>query len=197
MFKRRERLTFWRRVREFFAPAAGWRRVFEYYSHRMKRLPDSPTRIAVGFACGVYVSFTPFFGLHFLAAAALAWVLRANILASAIGTFFGNPVTFPFIAAASIELGSLYFGTPFTAESFHDMAFLDMVVLFLTNVHELVIPYFVGGLAPGLICAVVSYYVVRPLVARYQARRRAKLVNRAKARIRAEATTVRAAEPAE
>ncbi len=197
MFKRRERLTFWRRVREFFAPAAGWRRVIEYYSHRMKRLPDSPTRIAVGFACGVYVSFTPLFGMHFLAAAALAWVLRANILASAIGTFFGNPVTFPFIAAASIELGSLYFGTPFTSESFHDLPFLDMVVLFLTNVHELVVPYFVGGLLPGLTCAVISYYIVHPLVARYQARRRAKLVARAKARIRAETQGGAQPKPAE
>lgn len=197
MFKRRERLTFWRRVREIFAPAAGWRRVIEYYSHRMKRLPDSPTRIAIGFACGVYVSFTPFFGMHFLAAAALAWVLRANILASAIGTFFGNPVTFPFIAAVSIELGSLYFGTPFSAEMFHDLGFIDMVVLFLTNLHELVIPYFVGGLLPGIISAVVSYYIVHPLVERYQARRRNKLVARAKKRIKAEAAGAARAEPAE
>ena len=30
--------------------------------HRVRRLPDTPHRIALGFACGVFVSFTPFFG---------------------------------------------------------------------------------------------------------------------------------------
>ena len=85
MFRRRDKIPFWGRVREFFAPRTGWRRALEYYSHRMKRLPDSPTRIALGFACGAYVSFTPFFGLHFIVAAALAWAIRANVFASAIG----------------------------------------------------------------------------------------------------------------
>ena len=177
----------WERTREVVAPRAGWRRVLEYYSHRMKRLPDSPTRIALGFACGVYVSFTPFFGLHFLVAAAIAWALRGNVFASALGTFVGNPLTFPFIAAASLEIGAWVFGTPFSAEAVQDLGFIDMVILFLSNIHELVLPYFVGGLAPGLLCAVISFYVVRPLVERYQRRRRARLVKRAQMRIKAQA----------
>lgn len=187
MFKRRDRLPFWGRVREVFAPRAGWKRVIEYYSHRMKRLPDSPTRIALGFACGVYVSFTPFFGFHFVVAAIMAWAIRGNIFASAIGTFVGNPITFPFIAAASIEMGALIYGTPFSAEVIKDLGFIDLLILFLSNLHELVIPYFVGGLIPGVACAVISYYVVRPLVEKYQARRRMRLVARAKSRIQAEA----------
>ncbi|MEL7463248.1 MAG: DUF2062 domain-containing protein [Pseudomonadota bacterium] len=187
MFKRRDSLSFWSKVREFFAPKSGWKRALEYYSYRMKRLPDSPTRIALGFAIGAYVSFTPFFGFHFVVAAMVAWMFRANVMASAIGTFVGNPITFPFIATLSLELGSRIFG-PLIVEDLSEMGFWEMVGVFGTHIHELVIPYFVGGFVPGMISAVVSFYVVRPLVESYQRRRRAKLVARAKARIAAEAS---------
>ena len=186
MFKRRDRLPFWERLREFFAPRSGWKRAFEYYSHRMKRLPDSPTRIAIGFACGVYISFTPFFFFHFVAAAALAWVLRGNIFASALGTFVGNPITFPFIASACLQIGSFLFGD-LIVEDLSDMSVWEIASIFAIHLHELVLPYFVGGLAPGIICAIISYYIVKPLVERYQRRRRARLVERAKKRIAAEA----------
>ena len=186
MFKRRDKLPFWERTREFFAPRTGWKRAFEYYSHRMKRLPDSPTRIAIGFACGVYVSFTPFFFFHFVVAAAMAWILRGNIFASAIGTFVGNPVTFPFIASACLEIGSLIFGD-LIVEDLSGMSIWEIVAVFAVHIHELVIPYFVGGLGPGILSAVASFYIVRPLVESYQRRRRARLVERAKKRIAAEA----------
>ena len=37
-------------------------------------------------------------------------------------------------------------------------------------------PYFVGGLLPGLVAAIVGYYLTRPLIAAYQARRRARML---------------------
>ena len=64
---------------------------------RLARLPGSAYSIAAGFACGAAMSFTPFVGLHFVLAGILAWTIRANIIASAIGTAVGNPWTFPFI----------------------------------------------------------------------------------------------------
>lgn len=185
MFKRRDRKPTGDKLRDFFAPRRGWRRAFDYYRHRMQRLPDSPTRIALGFACGVFTSFTPFFGLHFIVAAAFAWALRSNVLASAIGTFIGNPVTFPFIIAINLELGSLIMGSPIP-DDFIDLGFTEMIIYGLQNVHQLVIPYFVGGLAPGVASAVVSYLLIKPLVARYQSRRKAKLIKKAKARIAAQ-----------
>ena len=43
-------------------------------------------------------------------------------------------------------------------------------------------PYFVGGLLPGLVAAVASYYVTLPLIAAYQAARRKRLADRTLAR---------------
>lgn len=186
MFKRREKRPVAEMLRGLFAPRMGWRRVIDYWRHRMQRLPDSPTRIALGVACGVYTSFTPFFGFHFVVAASLAWLCRANVVASAIGTFFGNPLTFPFIVAICLEIGGRMMGVHINSD-LTGLGFHQMAVLLLQNVKSLVIPYFVGGIVPGLISAVASFFIVRPLVSTYQRRRRARLIARARARIAKEA----------
>ena len=57
---------------EFVWPRGGWARAFHYVKHRMRRLPDSPERIARGVWAGVFVTFTPLFGMHFVFAVLLA-----------------------------------------------------------------------------------------------------------------------------
>ena len=44
-------------------------------------------------------------------------------------------------------------------------------------------PYFVGGLLPGLVAAIAGYYLLRPLIAAYQTRRRARMLARAHDRL--------------
>ena len=55
---------------------------------------------------GVFASFTPLFGFHFLLAFTIAYFVAGNFLAAALGTFFGNPLTFPFIWAGTHKLGT-------------------------------------------------------------------------------------------
>ena len=54
VFKRRNRLSWLQHVSQALYPRTGWRRAIEYIGHRIKRLPDSPHKIALGFACGVF-----------------------------------------------------------------------------------------------------------------------------------------------
>jgi len=200
VFKRRDKPPFLNRLREAFYPRRGFRRGWEYLAHRVRRLPDTPHRIALGFACGVYVSFTPFFGLHFFLAAGLAWMLRGNILASLIGTAAGNPITFPVIASISMGLGRRILGYGVTGRDFRRvsdaffeaMSGLGRSLLSLVGIGEsewnkvalffsdVVLPYFVGGLLPGLIASIAAYYLTRPLISAYQSRRRARLLARAR-----------------
>jgi uncharacterized protein (DUF2062 family) len=204
VFKRRDKPPLPDRVMELLLPRRGWRRAIEYLGHRVRRIPDTPHRIALGIACGVFASFTPLFGLHFLIAAGLAWVARANLLASLIGTFAGNPLTFPLIASISLALGRRMLGHGVSGRdpSRISDAFLqffaglrdsllsllgfgeahwDKLTLVLRDV---VWPYAVGGFLPGLVAAIASYYVARPLVGAYQARRRARVLARAHERRR-------------
>jgi uncharacterized protein (DUF2062 family) len=217
VFKRRDKLPLPVRLREALAPQRGWRRAIEYLGHRVRRLPDSPHRIALGLAVGVFACFTPFFGAHFLIAAGLAKLLRANIVASLIGTFAGNPLTFPFIAALSLGLGRRVLGY---GASGHDFARLSEAfgqaagglwssLMSLVGrgepqwgrlepfVDYVLWPYFVGGLLPGLAAAAASYWLLRPLIAAYQARRRERMLARAHDRLAAEESAADAGDGAD
>ncbi len=106
MFKRRREHTNARKFRELFWPSMGWGRAALYAKHRIIRLSASTHSIAAGLVCGMVVSFTPFFGFHFVLALALARLTQGNYLASIVGTFFGNPWTFPVLLWTSFETGS-------------------------------------------------------------------------------------------
>jgi uncharacterized protein (DUF2062 family) len=182
IFRRRARLGFWTRLRMLAAPAKGWRRGFAYLGRRIQRLPDTPHRIALGCACGVFASFSPFFGLHLFVAAAFAWAVNGNVIASAFGQVFGNWLTFPIIAAVCMEIGGWITGMPTNIDSFDlDMMFSDFGYFF----HRIFVPYGIGGILPGLACAAVSYYAIRPIVAVYQKRRRGRLIAATRDRVAA------------
>lgn len=203
VFKRRDKPPIHVRLREAILPRGGWRRAIEYLAHRVRRLPDTPHRIALGLAIGVFVSFTPFFGVHVAAALAIAWVLRANVVASLIGTFAGNPVTIPLIAPIALGLGRKILGYGVTGRdasriqdafgAFFTGLWDGLLSLFgygesewykvMRFVEDVIWPYFVGGLLPGLVAAIASYYVTRPLVAAYQTRRRSRMRARAHERL--------------
>ncbi|PKP74252.1 MAG: DUF2062 domain-containing protein [Alphaproteobacteria bacterium HGW-Alphaproteobacteria-6] len=198
VFKRRNPRSYLRILAEAFWPRGGWTRAFHYVKHRIRRLPDEPQRIARGVGAGVFVSFTPLFGFHFLAAAIGAWMVRGNILAALLGTFFGNPVTFPFIAFSSMKLGHLILGTTFD-ESQHATLFGKFIgagadlkgnfIAIFTDAtahwanlynfwNEVFLPYLVGGILPGIIAGVVASYLSAPLITAYQKHRRKKLKDR-------------------
>ena len=92
VFKRRDRRSIVQIVADFVYPRGGWGRAFEYVKHRVRRLPDTPEKISRGIWAGVFTTFTPFYGLHFLVAVLIARVMRGNILASLLGHVFRQPV---------------------------------------------------------------------------------------------------------
>ncbi|MGF1551303.1 MAG: DUF2062 domain-containing protein [Paracoccaceae bacterium] len=178
VFKRRDKPPFWHRLREIVVPRKGVWRGAHYVGKRIRRLPDSPHRIALGFACGTFASFTPLFGFHFVVAAAFAWLVRGNMLASAFGTAVGNPITFPVIAASSLHIGWWLTGETPSEDMRFDWDWL------IENLDDIFFPYAIGGILPGIAAGVTAYLVLGPVVAAYQERRRRKLHERA-ARLRA------------
>ena len=196
MFKRRDRRPFLRILLDFLWPKGGWTRAFQYVQHRLQRLPDTPVRIARGIFIGVFCTFTPFYGLHFVIAALLAKFLNANVLAALLGTFFGNPLTYFPIGVVSLRTGNFLLGRSASFDpdgrSFGGK-FLDawsdlkqnLYALFSNEVtdwsklyifyQEVFFPYMIGGILPGLIVGLISYYVSIPFIIAYQKRRKGTL----------------------
>jgi uncharacterized protein (DUF2062 family) len=67
----------------------------------------SPLQLSLGVAVGVFIALTPFYLLHTVLAAGLAWVFRLNIGAAVLGTQLSNPFFAPGLIAASLWLGHL------------------------------------------------------------------------------------------
>ncbi|MFQ1701180.1 DUF2062 domain-containing protein [Loktanella agnita] len=205
VFKRRDRRPIWRIVVDFFYPRGGWSRAAQYVKHRVRRLPDTPEKIARGIAAGVFTTFTPFYGLHFVVAALCASALRGNIFAALLATFFGNPLTYIPIGVASLGTGHWLLGHPFNTNLFgigrdadpdyctlgcrFGNAFADIrhniMAIFTPETadwrglfdfyYEVFYPYLVGGVIPGVICGTLAYYLSVPLISAYQNRRRKAL----------------------
>jgi len=180
---------------EFFWPRGGWARAARYIQHRLHRLPDPPEKIARGIFAGVFTTFTPFYGLHFLIAASLAWILRGNVIASLLATFFGNPLTYVPIGIAALRTGYWLLGidrhAPHHRSLFEQFGYAgtdlwDNLCAWLlgeptnwSNLHifydKVFYPYMIGGILPGIITGLVAYYLTVPVIRAYQSRRRGAL----------------------
>ena len=136
-------------------------------------------------------------------AVVVARLVRGNMIAALIGTGVGNPLTFPLIAPVALAIGRRILGhgasgrdysrvSDAFAQAFggiqegilamlgHGESHWGRLIPFLRDV---LWPYLVGGLIPGIAAGLIAYYVTRPLVAAYQARRRQRMLERAHERV--------------
>ena len=192
VFKRRDRRTILTILREALWPRGGWGRAARYVQHRLNRLPDPPERIARGIFAGVLTTFTPFYGLHFITAAIIAWVMRGNILASLLATFFGNPLTYVPISIASLQTGYWLLGLGEVVHEHGSIGYKfakagedlwrNFIAIFTPAktdwtalgifYDEVFFPWMIGGVVPGIIAGLVCYYLSVPIIRAYQNRRR-------------------------
>ncbi|MDU8929492.1 DUF2062 domain-containing protein [Alisedimentitalea sp. MJ-SS2] len=202
VFKRRDKRPIWKSLIEFFYPRGGWLRAARYVRHRLHRLPDPPHKISRGIWAGVFTAFTPFYGLHFVVAAIVAFVMQGNLLAALLATFFGNPLTYVPIAVVSLKTGHWLLGTEFDpdhagrslggkfADAGHDLwhniqakftgadpDWSNLRVFF----DEVFYPYMIGGIIPGIVAASVCYYLAVPVIRVYQNRRKGRLKSKLEA----------------
>jgi uncharacterized protein (DUF2062 family) len=124
----------------------------------------------MGAAIGAFASFTPFIGLHLVITMAIAWMLGANMIAGAIGTAIGNPLTFPVIWASTYEIGQALLGErrgEAPAGLGHELMHksFDQIVPLLK-------PMVVGSAPLGLTVGILVYVIVYKAVSAYQESRR-------------------------
>ena len=187
MFKRRKPQSKLEKWQQFIWPREGWTRALKYTWQRTIRLNGSAHSIALGLAAGAFVSASPFMGMHLLIAALIAWLLGGNIIASAVGTWAGNPISFPFIWLATFNSGHLILGTEDNAGDLPELSlglFIDAPIEALLPV---ILPMAIGGVVVGIVMAVATYYPSLWAVRFYQKRRRDKF-DRAQAGIDNEAS---------
>ncbi|MEP0707114.1 MAG: DUF2062 domain-containing protein [Parvibaculum sp.] len=185
MFRRRVDLHPIEKLKEIFWPRSGWKRAIQYGWRRVWRLSGTPHAIALGVAAGAFSSCTPFLGFHILVAMLIAWVIRGNLIASALGTFIGNPITFPVIWLVVFEVGRYIVGAP--AGSDPNIAHAMQQAGAFDRILPSLVPLAVGSVPVGIVLGCVFYVLTRSGVEAYQSQRRKLLTERAKARLQTSA----------
>jgi uncharacterized protein (DUF2062 family) len=67
---------------------------------------ESPWRVALALAVGVFISFTPFWGFQTLLALLVATLSRLNRAVTVAGTWLNLPWFAPFVYAGAVKLGA-------------------------------------------------------------------------------------------
>lgn len=168
----------------------GLRRYVTYLKNKVLRLSAGPHAIAAGFASGAAVSIFPFIGFHFLLGFVLAYFVRGNMLAAALGTAVGNPITFPFIFSATYHLGGMMIGAlplpegspgPDLAEGAEVVSagmFGQSLEALLPAMQNMI----VGAVPLSLLTFLAFYWLVQGVVRPFQSARRERLAQRAESR---------------
>ena len=150
------------------------------------RLETTPHAIGLGLATGVFVAFLPVLGVQMLVAMVIAWAGRANVGAAVLGTWAGNPLTWPVMWVGSYLLGLMLLGetAPMTVEELQrtlthlaetssfqpdPLRMMDAAGKLLWPILK---PLFVGSLVLGLISGSALYFIGRRAAEVFHTRRR-------------------------
>ena len=192
MFRSRHPVGWPNRLWGWVWPRGGMVRSGRYMIRRLQRIPGTPHRLAIGFACGSALSMTPFIGLHGVGAIVLSWALGGSWVTALIGTAIGNPWTFPLIWLLIYHTGAIL--VPGVAVDDLSVAAVTNELLVLASatanlalgwdidsvIDDLgqlrLLPTMTVGSIPYTITMwVTSYYLIRSSVSQYQKIRRLRI----------------------
>ncbi|MDK2744721.1 MAG: DUF2062 domain-containing protein [Nitrospira sp. BO4] len=140
-------------------------RSFRALLRQVLHLQESPQRTALAFAVGVFIAFSPAYGLHTAMAVLCTWLFGLNLIALLAGAFVNNPWTIIPILGATYWTGALLLGrTDAPNFDWHDLSF--------SGIYEQVLPYaapfILGGLVLSVLGALLSYPAAYLLVVKHR-----------------------------
>ena len=132
----------------------------------MLRIDASPRKIAVSFAVGVFIGFSPFIGFHTLLGLLAAYIFRLSRSATVTGVFVTNPISLVPIYTFCIWLGMVLIGMDMS-DVIININWKTLTLLTMSiELGALLLPFLLGTFISGVVGAFISYYAVRAYVQR-------------------------------
>jgi uncharacterized protein len=160
-----------------------WQRFKGFVKLRILHINDTPHKIAMGVAIGLFIAWTPALGIHMLLVLALCALLRANKLAGLVSAWVCNPFTFGVVYIPSYLVGRAVVDFWRGSQSANRAAVEDLLHRMssagsiFTNFHhaafwhelfdvliKIGLELWVGCLIIGFLVAVVGYFLTRSFV---------------------------------
>ena len=141
--------------------------------HNLFALEDSPESIARGIGIGIFLGFTPLYGLKTLLSLLLAVLFRANKIAAVVGVTLHDFVfpLIPLVLGMEYEAGFWLLSRPH-----HFPASLDLVHLgphawlSWTTFFAVGAPLLVGSLLFGIPCGCIAFFTTRSVLRQKRSR---------------------------
>lgn len=140
------------------------REAWKQRARQILAIDAHPGHIAAGFAVGVFISFTPFFGLHTPMAVIASIVFRLNKLTTITGAWVNTPITVVPVLVGSYQLGALLLNRPVTPLTLEHLDW-SFTVKLLKQHGE---PILLGSSLLGFAAALAGYAVCYWLVVRFR-----------------------------
>jgi hypothetical protein len=141
----------------------------KYITERIReivKLDDTPHKLALASAIGVFIAFSPWLGLHIVSGFFFAWIFRVSKFVVLTVMFVNNPWTMVPICAFNLWLGVRLTGGKITIPeiAWSEIGFREL----FTILKPYLWPFVAGSLAAGAIAGVLSYFVFRWAITRYR-----------------------------
>jgi uncharacterized protein (DUF2062 family) len=137
---------------------------------------DDPTwRLALAIAIGVFISFTPFYGLQTLLAIGFAVIFRLNRAATVAGAWLNLPWFAPLVYAGALKIGTIVVPDPdgtrgawltYLLENPQNVSWRDIPAV----LDEISLPFLVGTTMLGAVAAAATYVIAFKVITRHRAR---------------------------
>lgn len=143
----------------------------------MLHADDPPQRLALGVAIGVFVAFTPTFGVQMVLAACLSWMFRANKVVSVAAVWISNPATMVPMYYSAYHVGCWVLRqSPIDRAGFIALlhppdGWLAATKFYWNQMWSVAEPMWVGGVLVGLASAYLMYVFVDRFIRWYRLRR--------------------------
>ena len=143
------------------------------------QVKESPHRIALAFAVGVFMGISPLLGLHYIGGIMLAWLFRLNKLVAVIGVTVNNPWTIVPISSFCAWFGAKLIGvnqvlpevdwkSMSLSNIIGKISDMDNFLIIVDKLMPLIKSFFVGSFVICIISAIASYFIIKVLVVRYR-----------------------------
>jgi uncharacterized protein len=124
----------------------------------IRSIKDTPHRISLAFALGVFIGMSPFLGIHTVLGILVAWLFRLNKLATIIGVYVTNPYTIIPIYTFGTWVGVKCLGINTFIPAI-DWRHISVSTL-MNEFSSVLKPFIVGTLLIGVLAAILSYILV-------------------------------------
>ena len=146
-------------------PPSTGPRSFRALLRQVLHLEESPQRTALAFALGVFIAFSPAYGLHTAMVVVCTWLFGLNFVALLTGALINNPWTIIPILGATYWTGALLTGrTDVPTFDWHDLSFSGIY----QQVEPYAVPFILGGLFLGILGALLAYPATYYMIVKYR-----------------------------